>query len=71
MEAEPIAQIEAIMQNAQSVAVHKEVESARLMTFHEIEESHRIKQIQEVVEFNAEMNAEAMPNQGNYFDLYV
>ena len=63
--------IEAITQEAHTIAVHKEIESARLMEAQEIEDIDRIKQIDDVQEFNALMNAEVMINQGGFFDLYV
>jgi hypothetical protein len=37
----------------------------------ELEDVDRVKQIDEVEEFNALMNAEVMINQGGFFDLYV
>ena len=63
--------IEAITQEAYTVAVHKEVESARLMEAKELEGIDRVKQIDDVEEFNTLMNAEVMINQGGFFDLYV
>ena len=63
--------IESITQTAQNLAVHKEIESARLMDFKEFEDAYRVKQIDNVQEFNAIMSAEAMLNQGSFFDLYV
>ena len=63
--------IEAITQEAYTVAVHKEVESARLMEAKELEGIDRVKQIDDVEEFNTLMNAEVMMNQGGFFDLYV
>ena len=63
--------IEAITQEAQTVAVHKEIESSRLMEAKELEDVDRVKQIDEAEEFNALMNAEVMMNQGGFFDLYV
>tara|TARA_B100000745_G_C19944171_1_gene318511 strand:- start:46 stop:243 length:198 start_codon:yes stop_codon:yes gene_type:complete len=63
--------IEAITQQGQTIAVYKEIESSRLMEALEIEETDRIKQIDEVQEFNALMDAEVMINQGGFFDLYV
>jgi len=41
------------------------------MEYKEVEDEDRIKQIDEVQEFNALMDAEVMLNQGNFFDLYV
>ena len=63
--------IEAITQEAYTIAVHKEVESARLMEAKELEGIDRVKQIDDVEEFNTLMNAEVMMNQGGFFDLYV
>ena len=60
-----------IIQQAQSISVYREIESARLMEYKEIEDEDRIKKIDDVEEYNALMDAEAMINQGNYFDLYV
>jgi len=63
--------IGAITQEGQTTAVYKEIESARLMEAKELEDSDRVKQIDNVQEFNALMNAEVMVNQGGLFDLYV
>ena len=63
--------IEGITQEAQTIAVHKEIESARLMEAKEIEDADRVKQIDDVQEFNAILDAEVMINQGGFFDLYV
>ena len=63
--------IEGITQEAQTIAVHKEIESSRLMEAKELDDINRVKQIDEVQEFNALMNAEVMINQGGFFDLYV
>ena len=63
--------IEGVTQEAQTIAVHKEIESARLMEAKEIEDADRVKQIDDVQEFNALTNAEVMINQGGFFDLYV
>jgi len=63
--------IEGITQEAQTIAVHKEIESARLMEAKEIEDADRVKQIDNVQEFNALTNAEVMINQRGFFDLYV
>ena len=71
MDVIPIESIEAITQEAQTMAVHKEIASARLMDFSEIEKVSRIQQINKIVEFNALMNREALINQESYFDLYV
>ena len=60
-----------IIQQAQSISVYKEIESARLMEYKEVEDESRIKQIDDVQEYNALMDAELMINQGSYFDLYV
>ena len=62
---------ESITQNAQAIAVYREIESAGLMENKEIEDDDRIKQIDNVQEFNALMDAEVMINQGGLFDLYV
>jgi hypothetical protein len=37
----------------------------------ELEDIGRIKQIDDVQEFNAILDAEVMINQGGFFDLYV
>ena len=63
--------IESISQHAQNIAAYKEVESARLTEYKEIEDENRIKQIDDMQEYNALMDAELMINQGSYFDLYV
>ena len=63
--------MESVTQTVQNVAVHREVESARLMDFKEVEDNYRVKQIDDVQEYNALMNAEIMLNQGSFFDLYV
>ena len=63
--------IGAITQQGQTIAVYKEIESSRLMEAKELEDIDRIKQIDEVQEFNALMDAEVMINQGGFFDLYV
>jgi hypothetical protein len=63
--------IGAITQQGQTIAVYKEIESSRLMEAKELEDINRIKQIDEVQEFNALMDAEVMINQGGFFDLYV
>ena len=63
--------IEDITQQGQTIEVYKEIEYSRLMEALEIEETDRIKQIDEVQEFNALMDAEVMINQGGFFDLYV
>ena len=63
--------IESITQEGQTIAVYKEIESSRLMEAKELEDINRIKQIDEVQEFNALMDAEVMINQGGFFDLYV
>jgi len=59
--------IEPIIQQA----VYKEIESARLMEYKEIEDEDRIEKIDNIEEYNMLMDAEAMINQGSYFDLYV
>ena len=63
--------IESITQEALTIAVHKEIESARLTETKELEEAGRVKQIDNAQEFNALMNAEVMINQGGFFNLYV
>ena len=63
--------IEAITQQGQTIAVYKEIESSRLMEAKELEDVDTIKRINEVQEFNALLDAEAMINQGGFFDLYV
>ena len=63
--------IESIAQQAQSASVYREIESARLMEYKEMEDENRIKQINNVQEYNVLMDAELMINQGSYFDLYV
>ena len=60
-----------IIQQAQSISVYKEIESARLMESKETEDQDRIKKIDDVQEYNILMDAEVMINQGSYFDLYV
>ena len=62
---------ESIIQSAQAVSVYREIESARLMDYKEVEDTNRIKQIDSVYEFNALMDAGVLINQGSYFDLYV
>ena len=66
-----MSNIESITQQAQNLSVYKEIESARLMEHKEIEDANRIKQIDDVQEFNALMDAEVLLNEGNYFDLYA
>jgi hypothetical protein len=63
--------VESITQEAQARSVYREIESARLTERQELEDTDRIKQIDQVQEFNALMDAEVMLNQGSYFDLYV
>ena len=63
--------VESITQSAQAVSVYREIESARLMDFKEVEDTNRIEQIDSVHEFNALMDAAVLINQGSYFDLYV
>jgi len=63
--------IEAITQQGQTIAVYKEIESSRLMEAKELEDADRVKQIDDMREFNALLNAEVMINQGGFFDLYV
>ena len=59
--------IEPIIQQA----VYKEIESARLMEYKDIEDGDRIRKIDDIEEYNMLMDAEVMINQGSYFDLYV
>ena len=66
-----MSNIESIIQQTQNLSGYKEIESARLMEHKEIEDSDRIKQIDDVQEFNALMDAEVLLNEGNYFDLYA
>ena len=63
--------IENIIQEAQTIAVHREIESASLTEFNEFEDRFRIKQIDDVQEFNALLNAEVLVSQGSFFDLLV
>ena len=63
--------IESITQESLTIAVHKEIESSRLMEAKELEDIDIIKRIDETQEFNAILNAEVMINQGGFFDLYV
>ena len=63
--------IESITQEGQTIAVYKEIESSRLMEAKELEDIDIIKSIDETQEFNALLDAEAMINQGGFFDLYV
>jgi len=63
--------IESITQEGQTIAVHKEIESSRLMEAKELEDIDIIKRIDETQEFNAILDAEVMINQGGFFDLYV
>jgi len=60
-----------IIQQAQSISVYKEIESARLMEYKDIEDGDRIRKIDDIEEYNMLMDAEVMINQGSYFDLYV
>ena len=63
--------IENIIQDAQTIAVHREIASASLTELKDFEDRFRVKQIDEVQEFNALLNAEVMVSQGSFFDLYV
>ena len=63
--------IESITQEGQAIAIHKEIESSRLMEAKELQDIDMIKSIDETQEFNALLDAEAMINQGGFFDLYV
>ena len=60
-----------LTQEAQTIAVHREIQSARLMEAQEVEDADRKKQINNIQEFNALMEAGVMLNQGSFFDLYV
>ena len=62
---------ETITQNAHAIAVRREIESARLTELKDIEDADKVKQIDNVKEFNAYMDAEVMLIQGSFFDLYV
>jgi hypothetical protein len=66
-----MSNIEPVTQEAHTIAVHREIESARLMEAQEVEDADRVKAIDSALEFNALMEAGVMLNQGNYFDLYV
>ena len=63
--------IENIIQEAQTIAVHREIASASLTEFNEFEDRFRIKQIDDIQEFNALLNAEVLVSQGSFFDLLV
>lgn len=63
--------IESITQESQTIAVHKEIESSRLMEAKELEDVDIIKRIDETQEFNAILDGEVLINQGGFFDLYV
>jgi hypothetical protein len=63
--------IESITQESQTIAVHKEIESSRLMEAKELEDIDIIKRIDETQEFNAILDGEVLINQGGFFDLYV
>ena len=63
--------IEPIIQQAQSMSVYREIESARLMEYKDMKDGDRIRKIDDVEEYNMLMDAEVMINQGSFFDLYV
>ena len=63
--------IESITQEGQAIAVHKEIESSRLMEAKELEDIDIINNIDKIQEFNALLDTEVMINQGGFFDLYV
>ena len=63
--------IEPIIQQAQSMSVYREIESARLMEYKDMEDEDTIRKIDNIEEYNMLMDAEVMINQGSYFDLYV
>jgi len=63
--------IEPIIQEAQSMSVYREIESARLMEYKDMEDEDTIRKIDNIEEYNMLMDAEVMINQGSYFDLYV
>ena len=63
--------IESITQESQTIAVHKEIESSRLMEAKELEDIDIIKRIDETQEFNAMLDGQMLVNQGGFFDLYV
>jgi len=60
-----------IIQQAQSMSVYREIESARLMEYKDMEDEDTIRKIDNIEEYNMLMDAEVMINQGSYFDLYV
>ena len=64
-------EVASLTQEAQTIAVHREIQSARLMEAQEVEDADRKKQINNIQEFNALMEAGVMLNQGSFFDLYV
>ena len=64
-------EIAPIIQEAHTIAVHKEIASARLTEAQEMKDADREKQIDDIQEFNALMEAGVMLNRGSYFDLYV
>ena len=64
-------EVASLTQEAQTIAVHREIQSARLMEAQEVEDADRKKQINNIQEFNALMEGGVMLNQGSFFDLYV
>ena len=63
--------IESITQESLTIAVHKEIESSRLMEAKELEDIDIIKRIDETQEFNAILDGQMLVNRGGFFDLYV
>ena len=63
--------IESITQESQTIAVHKEIESSRLMEAKELEDIDIIKRIDETQEFNAILDGEVLINQGGFCGPYV
>jgi hypothetical protein len=63
--------IESITQESLTIAVHKEIESSRLMEAKELEDIDIIKRIDETQEFNAILDGQMLVNLGGFFDMYV
>ncbi len=63
--------IESITQESLTIAVHKEIESSRLMEAKELEDIDIIKRIDETQEFNAILDGQMLVNRGGFFDMYV
>ena len=59
--------IESITQESLTIAVHKEIESSRLMEAKELEDIDIINNIDKIQEFNALLDTEVMINQGGFF----